>query len=69
MIAPTGWPRSIFTHGASRLSSEIRTSAGLSRAISSISSVRIRLVSENRPVDSSTQDRPNFPPTSTTAAR
>ena len=40
VIAPTGWPRRMRTQGASRLSSEIRISAGLSRAISSTSSVR-----------------------------
>ena len=49
VIARPGWPRSVRTQGASRLSSETRISAGLSRAISSASSVRETPVSENRP--------------------
>ena len=62
VTASPAWPRSARTQGASRLSSEIKVSAGLSRAISSASSVRETPVSENRPVESSTQARPSLPP-------
>ena len=63
------WLRNARTQGASELSSDIKISAGLSLANSSISSCRMRPVKENRPVESSTQDNPSFPPASITAAR
>ncbi len=65
-VEPT---RSARAQGVSRQTSETSTSAGLSRAISSTSSVRETPVSEKWPVDSSTQARPSLPRTSTMAAR